>query len=347
MPVAALLALFAGDALAAGSAAAGQTFLWLAIILFLARLSSLVEKAGIPGVLGELLMGVALGNLSLLGFGFFDKVGEDATLLVFAELGVVILLFQIGLETTVAELAKVGARALAVAVVGVAVPFVLGTFVVGPLLLPGLDFKAYLFVGATLCATSVGITGRVFRDAKRLESPEARIVLGAAVIDDVLGLVILAVVTGFVQSGTVSARDVAIIVAGGLRLPRGRGRGRAGARPAPRPRARGGERFGGHQAHAAAFRGPGARLARPRHRARAHHRGLRRRRAPRAHLPQGFRGAADRAGAEARGGQAAGRGGRARPTGRWTGTATTTTSTSSSRWGTSSCRYSSFIPGCR
>ncbi len=212
LAAAALAALPAGEAVAAGTAAAGQTFLWLAVILFLARLSSLVEKAGIPGVLGELLMGVALGNLSLLGIGFFDRVAEDATLLVFAELGVVILLFQIGLETTVAELSKVGARAFAVAVVGVAVPFALGAFVVGPLLLPGMDLAAHLFVGATLCATSVGITGRVFRDAKRLDSPEARIVLGAAVIDDVLGLVILAVVTGFVQSGSVSARDVAVIV---------------------------------------------------------------------------------------------------------------------------------------
>jgi len=125
---------------------------------------------------------------------------------------VVILLFQIGLETTVADLARVGWRALAVAVIGVIVPFLAGTFVVGPLLLPGLPFKAYLFLGATLCATSVGITGRVFRDAQRLDSPESRIVLGAAVIDDVLGLVILAVVTGFVQSGTVSAGDVARIV---------------------------------------------------------------------------------------------------------------------------------------
>jgi Kef-type K+ transport system membrane component KefB len=210
--LAALLAFGAGDALAAGSAAAGQTFLWLAVILFLARLSSLVEKAGIPGVLGELLMGVALGNLGLLGIGLFDRIADDATIAVFAELGVVILLFQIGLETTVADLARVGWRALAVAVIGVIVPFLAGTFVVGPLLLPGLPFKAYLFLGATLCATSVGITGRVFRDAQRLDSPESRIVLGAAVIDDVLGLVILAVVTGFVQSGTVSAGDVARIV---------------------------------------------------------------------------------------------------------------------------------------
>jgi Kef-type K+ transport system membrane component KefB len=211
---AALAAGFASrEASAAGADAASQTFLWLAIILFLARLSSFVEKAGVPGVLGELLMGVVLGNLDLAGVAFFERASEDAVLAVFAELGVVILLFQIGLETTVSDLAKVGARALGVAVVGVAVPFALGTWVAGPLLFPGLDFKAHLFIGATLCATSVGITGRVFRDAKRLDSPEARIVMGAAVIDDVLGLVILAVVTGFVQSGSVSAGEIGVIVA--------------------------------------------------------------------------------------------------------------------------------------
>ena len=212
LAAAALIAFGAGDALAAGPAAASQTFLWLAIILFLARLSSFVEKIGIPAVLGELVTGVVLGNLSLLGLGFFERASGDATLAVFAELGVVILLFQIGLETTVAQLARVGVRAGAVAVIGVAAPFLLGTFVVGPWLMPGLDFGANLFLGATLCATSVGITARVFRDAKRLDSPEARIVLGAAVIDDVLGLVILAVVTGYVQTGTVGAGDVARIV---------------------------------------------------------------------------------------------------------------------------------------
>lgn len=209
---AALLAFGSGDVLAGGSAAAGQTFLWLAVILLLARLSSFVERFGMPAVLGELLMGVILGNLALVGVGFFEKASEDATIAVFAELGVVILLFQIGLETTVADLAKVGARALAVAVIGVVAPFLLGTYVVGPLLMPGLSFNAYLFLGATLCATSVGITGRVFRDARQLDSREARIVLGAAVIDDVLGLIILAVVSGFVQSGSVSATEVGKII---------------------------------------------------------------------------------------------------------------------------------------
>jgi Kef-type K+ transport system membrane component KefB len=208
---AALLLVFSGNVFAAGSAAAGQTFLWLAVILALARLSSLVEKVGIPGVLGEMVLGVVLGNLSLLGIGFFERIGDDPIIAVFAELGVVILLFQIGLETTVADLRQVGARALAVAVIGVVAPFLLGMYVIGPLFMPEASASARLFVAATLCATSVGITGRVFRDAGRLDSPEARIVLGAAVIDDVLGLVILAVVSGFVQSGTVSAGEIAMI----------------------------------------------------------------------------------------------------------------------------------------
>lgn len=191
---------------------AGQTFLWLAVILALARLSSVVEKFGVPGVLGELLVGVLLGNLALAGVPFLSGIASDPTLAVFAELGVVILLFQIGLETTLGQLAAVGARALAVALIGVVLPFALGTWVAGPLLMPQAGFNSHLFLGATLCATSVGITGRVFRDAHKLDSAEARIVLGAAVIDDVLGLVILAVVTGFVQSGSVSAGEVGVIV---------------------------------------------------------------------------------------------------------------------------------------
>lgn len=200
-----------GNAHAAGSAAAGQTFLWLAVILVLARLAMLVERVGMPAVLGELLVGVLVGNLSLLGINAFEKMGSDEVIAVLAELGVVILLFQIGMETRLEEMRRVGARALAVAVIGVVAPFALGTWVVGPLLLPGQDFTAYLFLGATLTATSVGITGRVFRDLGALDTKESRIILGAAVIDDVLGLIILAVVSSLVRDGQVSAMQVAWI----------------------------------------------------------------------------------------------------------------------------------------
>lgn len=211
---AALLGATAGPAFAAGAGVVGENLLWLALILMSARLfAPLAARFGFPAVLGELLLGVLLGNLSLLGIHYFDNIARDPIIAFIAELGVIVLLLQIGLETRLADLVRVGARAAAVGSVGIVVPFALGAFLVGPLLLPGQSQHTYLFLGATLAATSVGITGRVFRDLGKLATPAARIVLGAAVIDDVLGLVILAVVTSLVQAGSVSVGEVGGIVA--------------------------------------------------------------------------------------------------------------------------------------
>ncbi len=202
------------SAFAAGSGVVGANLLWLALILMSARLfAPLAQRIGFPAVLGELLLGVVLGNLSLVGIGLFDTIAQDPIIAFIAELGVIVLLLQIGLETRLADLVKVGARATAVGGVGIVIPFVLGAFVVGPGLMPGQSQNTYLFLGATLAATSVGITGRVFRDLGKLGTPAARIVLGAAVIDDVLGLVILAVVTGLVEAGSVSPGEVFRIIA--------------------------------------------------------------------------------------------------------------------------------------
>src|SRR3989338_4068381 len=134
-----------------------------------------------------------------------------ALLKLLAELGVIILLFQIGLESNIQKMAKVGVSAFLVAIVGVVVPFVLGTYVVGPYLMPGLPSTGYLFLGAALTATSVRITARVFKDLGKLQTPEAQIVLGAAVIDDVIGLIILAVVSAIATAGTVSGITIALI----------------------------------------------------------------------------------------------------------------------------------------
>jgi len=200
-------------AFAAGSGVVGENLLWLAIILMAARLfSPLTQRIGFPAVLGELLLGVVLGNLALVGFQYFDRIAADPIIAFLAELGVIVLLLQIGLETRLDDLVRVGVKASLVGVVGIAVPFLLGAWVLGPFLLPGQSDNTYLFLGATLAATSVGITGRVFRDLGRLDMPEARIVLGAAVIDDVLGLVILAVVSSLVQAGSVSVGEVGAIV---------------------------------------------------------------------------------------------------------------------------------------
>ncbi|MBI5650233.1 MAG: cation:proton antiporter [Chloroflexi bacterium] len=193
-------------------AAIGATLLAIVVLLLAGKISSLVERFGQPAVLGELIAGVILGNLALVGITIFEPIKHDAMIRFLAQLGVVVLLFQVGLESNIATMIKVGVRAFLVACVGVALPFALALFVVAPFLLPGLSFNAYLFIGATLTATSVGITARVFRDLGKLQTSEAQIVLGAAVIDDVLGLIILAVVSAIVTTGTASVLDITIIV---------------------------------------------------------------------------------------------------------------------------------------
>ena len=191
----------------------GMDFLWIAIIILAAKLSNLVERFGQPAVLGELLVGIIFGNMALAGFNFFEPIRQDVVIRFLAEIGVVILLFQVGLESNIRRMLKVGPQAVLVAIVGVIVPFLLGTVVVGPLLLPELSFNAHLFVGAILTATSVGVTARVFHDLGRLKIPEAQIILGAAVIDDVMGLTILAVVKAMVESGRVSLINIGWITA--------------------------------------------------------------------------------------------------------------------------------------
>jgi len=191
----------------------GMDFLWIAIIILAAKLSNLVERFGQPSVLGELLVGIIFGNMALAGFNFFEPIRQDIVIRFLAEIGVVILLFQVGLESNIRRMLKVGPQAVLVAIVGVVAPFLLGTVVVGPLLLPELSFNAHLFVGAILTATSVGITARVFHDLGRLKTPEAQIILGAAVIDDVIGLTILAVVKAMAESGRVSLIDIGWITA--------------------------------------------------------------------------------------------------------------------------------------
>jgi Kef-type K+ transport system membrane component KefB len=200
----------------------GNLLLALIVILAAAKLGGeLAERAGFPAVLGELLGGVVLGNLVLIdsGWNFFEPLrvtppGSDWAVIVagLAELGVIILLFEVGLESTVQGMMKVGGSSFLVAVLGVVTPFLLGFGVsrlfikeippsLAAALPPGFSLQfVHMYVGAVLCATSVGITARVFRDINRLNTKEAQIILGAAVIDDVLGLIVLAVVSGIITS---------------------------------------------------------------------------------------------------------------------------------------------------
>lgn len=180
--------------------AVSEILLSLALILVGAKLAGeLAERLGQPAVLGELLVGMLLGNLTLMGGPDLAHIAATESFVVLAELGAILLLFHVGLEATPREMMAVGGRAMMVAVVGVVSPMLLG-YGVGALLKPAESWMLHLFLGAMLAATSVGITARVLKDANALKTPFARIILGAAVIDDVLGLLVLAVISGMITA---------------------------------------------------------------------------------------------------------------------------------------------------
>lgn len=172
----------------------------VALMLLVAKLGGeAFERMGQPAVLGELIGGMIVGNLVLFGVTAVEPLKTDAVINALAEIGVILLLFEVGLESNLGDMLEVGWSALFVAVAGVVAPFFLG-WGVAAYFLPGEARLGHIFIGATLCATSVGITARVLKDMGKLNTRVARIVLGAAVIDDVLGLIILAVVQGAIQA---------------------------------------------------------------------------------------------------------------------------------------------------
>lgn len=194
-----------------------QVLVGLIFMILAARIGGDVfERLGQPAVLGELTGGVVLGNLALLGLHQFDFIATQPVIAVLAELGVILLLFQVGLESNVRDMLAVGLESFLVALFGVITPFFLG-WGVGALFLPQESIYVHIFLGATLTATSVGLTARVMKDLGRVQTVEGRIILGAAVIDDVLGLIILAVVVGVIRAaadgGSISSLGVLWITA--------------------------------------------------------------------------------------------------------------------------------------
>jgi len=173
----------------------GTRSLWLAIILLIAGVFYVIEKTGQPAVLGELLAGVLLGNLWLLGVHFLDPMKSDEVIGFLARLGLALLLFQIGLQSNTAELRRVGIKAFFAASAGVVATCIFAGFLAGPLIMSGTShaFPGYLFLGAILAATSASVSVRVLKDLGRLQSREGTIILGAAVMDDVMSLLLLAV----------------------------------------------------------------------------------------------------------------------------------------------------------
>lgn len=192
-----LLMLLAAPAWAAGGDhAVVAVSMALAVILIAAKIfGHFAEVFGQPAVLGELIAGIVLGVVGRTVFPALEEAARSPELALLASLGVLLLLFEVGLESTVPKMLSVGFPAVRVAVAGVIAPTVLGVSVAA-VLIPDASVYTKAFIGATLCATSVGITARVLKDLGRDQSKEARLILGAAVLDDVLGLIILAVVAG-------------------------------------------------------------------------------------------------------------------------------------------------------
>src|SRR5262245_45442797 len=180
----------------------------LLVVIAAAKLAAeIAERVGVPAVLGEIAAGILVGPSV---FGLVEVGGDRGVSLgVLAEIGVLLLLVQVGMEMDLTELGRVGRASMLVAVVGVAVPFGGGA---GAGIGLGWDTDTAIFLGAALTATSVGITARVFGDLRALATTEARIVLGAAVADDVLGLIILTVVVKVVTGGDVTVGLVATTI---------------------------------------------------------------------------------------------------------------------------------------
>jgi Kef-type K+ transport system membrane component KefB len=209
-----------GHAAATGPATEfGSILLGLAILVLGAKLGGiLVSRWGQPAVLGELLFGIALANLYPLfaGSAGIEFVRSNTILKFLAEVGVLLLLFDVGLEVDLRAFARVGPSAFLVALIGVVVPFFLG-WGTAVWFLPDAPTLVHIFIGATLTATSVGITVRVLKDLGIMTSPEAQTILGAAILDDVLGLIVLAVVVGSITGATdggggVSIATISVIV---------------------------------------------------------------------------------------------------------------------------------------
>ena len=174
----------------------------VALLLTAKALGFMAQKLGQPAVVGELIAGIILGGSVL---GILDPT--DPVVRSFAELGVLVLLFEIGLHTDIRSLLKVGNAAMAVGLVGVVLPFGLGYAASSAL---GLATLPAIVAGAALTATSIGISARTLSDLGRLDTPEGQIVLGAAVLDDVVGLVILSVVSGLVGGATLTLGGIAV-----------------------------------------------------------------------------------------------------------------------------------------
>lgn len=178
-----------------------STLLYLGIILLAAICAMLINKLKQPAVLGQILIGSALAVLAHYKISFFPDLIHNETLGFLAELGSIMLLFEIGLESSIDEIKHAGKNAIIVAITGVVVPFTLGYYILAPLTSPTPSVNLSLFMGSMLAVTSTGISVSVFKDMGILRQKAAQIVLAASILDDIAGLILLSIISGLITVG--------------------------------------------------------------------------------------------------------------------------------------------------
>ncbi|MET0232227.1 MAG: cation:proton antiporter, partial [Rhodanobacteraceae bacterium] len=189
--------------------AAAAILLSLFVIFVAAQIGAeIAQRIRLPGVVGEIVAGCVIGP-SALGWIGADTIASGTPLDVLAEIGVVLLLFSVGLETRLDDLKKVGRTAFLVGVLGVVIPFALGSLWAHGV---GYEWTKSLFVAAAFVATSAGITARVLQELGALSRIESRVILGAAVIDDILAMLLLGVVTSIGEGGAVHVGSLALVL---------------------------------------------------------------------------------------------------------------------------------------
>lgn len=183
--------------------------LQLFVLILFAKIAAIVfEFVRLPPLVGEIVAGIIIGNTFI--FDLLQLGTNIEVLSVLAEIGVIFLLFAIGLETPFSDLKRVGGTAILVAILGVIFPFIFGFLLIVSSGFPQIEA---LFIGAAMTATSIGITARVIKDMNIMNSIESKVIIGAAVIDDVLGLVILAMVSGIASGGAMDIVDTVMVAA--------------------------------------------------------------------------------------------------------------------------------------
>jgi Kef-type K+ transport system membrane component KefB len=196
-------------ALASGASTANSNLLlWLAIITTVAIFARASDKLGQPFVLGQLLVGIIIGAFAHYNIMGLSNMIHSEALAFFAELGSIFLLLEIGLESSLNDIASAGKHAIVVAIMGVVVPFVIGYFIVTPYILHSTKTELCLFIGSMLAVTSTGISISVFKDLKILKTEACQIVLAASVIDDILGLILLSITTSLMLEGSINAVNI-------------------------------------------------------------------------------------------------------------------------------------------